>query len=168
MSSDEGRGRKGGINGLLGGLNELVERFKELAEKGETLSRSGTLGEDNRGVRGVYGLSVKFGLGGDDKPTVEPFGNIRPDEQTGESRIHEVREPLTDLFEEEDHLLVVAEMPGVAESDLTVEIDGDLLTLQATRGDIRYRKELLLPRPMTTEGVQVSCNNGLVNIRLEG
>ena len=49
---------------------------------------------------------------------VEPFGNVRKDERTGRATVREVMEPPVDVFEEADHVLVVAEMPGVGAEDV--------------------------------------------------
>jgi len=68
-------------------------------------------------LKGIYGFTIKTGLG-DDRPLVEPFGNIRQDKESGHTVVQEVREPVVDVFEEDDHVLVVAEMPGVAKEDV--------------------------------------------------
>jgi len=155
-----------GLGGLLKGLGELVEKLGELAEKGESLSRTGEVDFDRKGksMKGFYGFSVKMGLG-DQEMKVEPFGNIRKDESSGESVIHEVREPMVDIFEEADHTLVVAEMPGISAEDVRLEIADDLLTIQAQSGDKKYQKELLLPRAYSRDQMQVSCNNGILEIK---
>lgn len=156
----------GGLGGLLKGLGDLVEKLGELAEKGESLSRSGEIPfkDRERGLKGFYGFSVKVGLG-DQEAKVEPFGNIRKDETTGESVIHEVREPMVDLFEEADYTLVVAEMPGISAEDVRLDIKDDLLTIYAESGDKKYQKELLLPRSYAREKMRVSSNNGILEIK---
>lgn len=161
-----GKGTGEGLGGLLKGLGDLVEKLGELAEKGESLSRTGEVefGDQQKGVKGFYGFSVKMGLG-DREMKVEPFGNIRKDESSGESVIHEVREPMVDVFEEADHTLVVAEMPGISAGDMHLEIRDDLLSIQADSGDKKYRKEVLLPRAYSREQMQVSCNNGILEIK---
>jgi hypothetical protein len=58
-------------------------------------------------VEGVYGFSVRTGPGGSEVK-VEPFGNIKRDEKSGKTVVEEFREPVVDIFEEEDHILVVA------------------------------------------------------------
>ncbi|RJX35703.1 MAG: Hsp20/alpha crystallin family protein [Desulfarculus sp.] len=155
-----------GVGGLLKGLGELVEKLGELAEKGESLSRTGEVDFEpkGKGMKGVYGFSVKMGLG-DQEMKVEPFGNIRKDEKSGESVIHEVREPMVDIFEEADHTLVVAEMPGISAEDVRLEVIDDLLTIQAESGDKKYQKEVLLPRAYSREQMRVSCNNGILEIK---
>jgi HSP20 family protein len=157
-------GFKVGFEGILGGVTDLLEKLGELAEKGESLSRTGEIHGKDKDVKGVYGFSVKVGLGGEGAK-VEPFGNIRKDEKTGESFVHEVREPMVDVFEEEDHTLVVAEMPGTGAKDVQIDVKDDLLTINAKRGDKRYRKEVLLPRAYPREKMEVSCNNGILEIK---
>ena len=52
---------------------------------------------------------------------------------------------MVDVFEEEDHLLVLAELPGIGKDDIKVDLKDDVLTITAERGDKKYRKEVLLP-----------------------
>ena len=153
-----------GLGGILKGLGDLVEKLGDLKETGEQLSRSGEIHGLNKEVKGMYGFTVKMGLG-DDRPKIEPFGNIRKDRESGHSVVQEVREPVVDVFEEEDHVLVVAEMPGICVEDLKIELDGDLLTIVAERGDKKYRKEVLLTASYAREKMQIGCNNGVVEIK---
>ena len=153
-----------GLGGILKGLTDLVEKLDDLAESGGELSKTGELLGKNQQVKGIYGFTVKVGLG-DDKPRVEPFGNIHKDTQSGNTVVQEVREPVVDVFEEKDHVLVIAEMPGISAGDVHVEIDGDLLTLSAARGDKKYHKEVQLPESSSRDNAQVSCNNGVVEIK---
>ena len=69
-----------GFGGIFKGLADLVEKLGDLAEKGGELSRTGEIGAE--GAKGVYGFSVKVGLGGEGVK-VQPFGNIAKDKKTG-------------------------------------------------------------------------------------
>lgn len=155
-----------GLSGILRGLGGLVEKLTELAEAGGELSRSSELRGSGAGkeLRGVYGFTVKVGLGGEGVK-IEPFGNVRRDEASGRSVVQEIREPVVDVFEEADHTLIVAEMPGVGIEDVHLEVVEDLLTITAERGDQKYRKEILLPQSFPREKMRVSCVNGIVEIR---
>lgn len=157
---------EGGSGGIFKGLADLLEKLGDLAEKGEALKKSGEF--QGKDLKGVYGFTVKMGLGGDKEIKVEPFGNVRSDVRTGETEVQEVREPVVDVFEEEDHTLVVAEMPGIGVKDVTLEVKDDLLTIRAAKGDKKYRKEILLPRAYAREKMQVSCNNGILKIKCVG
>ena len=159
-----GGGFEPGLGGILKGFGDLVEKLGELAKTGEQLSRTGEIHGAGKEVKGIYGFTVKVGLG-DDRPRVEPFGNIRKDRESGHTVVQEVREPVVDVFEEQDHVLVVAEMPGISAEDVQITVEDDLLTISAERGDKKYRKEVLLPAGFAREKMQVSCNNGVIEIK---
>ena len=155
-----------GLGGILMGLGSLVEKLGELAETGREFSQTGEIRGPGSGkeIRGIYGFTVKVGLGGEGVK-VEPFGNIHRDEESGRSVVQEVREPAVDVFEERDHTLVVAEMPGIGVGELRLEVKDDLLIITAEKGDKKYKKEVLLPGSFPREKMQVSCANGVLEIR---
>ncbi|MGB9105725.1 MAG: Hsp20/alpha crystallin family protein [Terriglobales bacterium] len=156
-------GLEGGIGGILRGLGDLVEKLSDLEQQGE-VSKTGTIRGSGEQVRGIYGFTVKVGLG-DQGPRIEPFGNIRRDASSGRTEVQEVREPMVDVFDEEKYLLVLAELPGTSKEDVHIELEDDVLTIAAERGDKKYRKEVLLPRSVPKEKMQVNCNNGVLEIR---
>lgn len=157
------------VAAMLRGLGEIMDRLGNLAETGAEKFTGGQAGETadgGREIKGVYGFSVKVGRGGKGV-RIEPFGNLRKDEKSGEAAVHEIREPVTDIFDEPGGILIVAEMPGVSAADIHMEFAEDVLTLKASSGDKRYRKELLLPRPFTKEQATLKCNNGVVELWLK-
>ena len=153
-----------GLGGILKGLGDLVEKLGDVAKTGEQLSQTGEIHGPSKELKGIYGFTFKVGLG-DDRPRVEPFGNLRQDRKSGHTVVQEVREPVVDIFEEEGHVLVLAEMPGVSVEDVKITVEDDLLTISAQRGDKKYRKEVLLPASCAREKMQVTCNNGVVEIK---
>ncbi len=163
------------IEGIFSGLGNILDKLGELAEKGEEMKKSGEFTVDTgspgeeRKMRGVYGFNIRTGIGerGEEQVKVEPFGNVKRDEETGEAVIQEVREPLIDLFDEEDGLNIIVEMPGVGEEDIKLELHGDVLMLTAERGDKKYRKEVLLPRSYPEASMSISVNNGVVEISFQ-
>lgn len=159
------------FGGILGGLADLVHKLGELAEKGQALKKSGELGNlgGEKDLKAVYGFNVKFGAGkqGEDKIKVEPFGNVTRDKESGRTFVQEVREPLVDIFEEDDHTLVVAEMPGISKGDVKLDLNDDVLSISAERGDKKYSKEVLLSKAYTKSKMSYSCNNGMVEIKLK-
>ncbi len=159
------------FGGILGGLADLVHKLGELAERGEALKKSGEFTNigGEKDLKAVYGFNVKFGAGkkGEDKIKVEPFGNVARDKESGRTFVQEVREPLVDVFEEDDHTLVVAEMPGISKGDVHLDINDDVLSVRAERGDKKYSKEILLPKAYPKSKMSYSCNNGMVEIKLK-
>ena len=156
------------LGGVLGGLGGLIEKLGELAEAGEKLSQSGEFKDASGKLRGVYGINVKTGLGerGEQELKVEPFGNVRP-RTAGEPPEEDVREPLVDIHEEKDHLLVLVELPGVDKDNVTLELAEDRLNLSAQRGKTGYRKEITLPQRFSEENMHWDCKNGILQIRLK-
>jgi HSP20 family protein len=161
--------KKTSVEGIISGLGDLVEKLGALAEKGEEMKRSGLFetSAEQGNIRGVYGVSVKMGLGDKEEPRVETFGNMQRDDLTGKTRVHAIAEPLVDVIEEDDHLLVLAEMPGVADEDIRLHLEGDVLTLDAGKGSKKYHKEILLPRSFTSDQLTRSCNNGILELKFK-
>jgi HSP20 family protein len=158
-----------GLEGILTGLSGLFQTLGELAEKGQEIKRefeSNATDPKGRDVKFHYGFTVKTLNNGSDV-SVEPFGNLKRDERTGEAVVAETREPMADVFEETDHVMVVLEMPGVSATDVKTELNGDVMTVSAEHGSKRYRKEVLLPGEGGYDAakVSVSCNNGVVEVR---
>ncbi len=158
---------KSGGEGIFKGLADLLEKLSDLAEKGEELSRIGEipLRSQDKGLKGVFGFSVKVGIGGEGVK-VEPFGNVTRDKTTGKAVVDEIREPLVDVFEEEDHVLIIAEMPGIEAEDVKFNLKDDILSFSAQRGDKQYRKEVLLPGgKFHRDKVTISCKHGIVEMK---
>ena len=172
-SEDGGEGRFNfglDLGGFLGKLGGAVEKLADLAQRGEGLAKTGELrGLDPQGkLRGVYGFSVRTGIGGQGEPEVkiEPFGNIRR-EPSGDAFVEDVREPLVDVYEEDDHVLVLAEIPGVSKKDVKLDLCGDRLAIRAQRGEKRYQKEVALPAAFAEEKMHWECASGILKIRFD-
>jgi len=73
---------RGGAGRILKGFGDLVDKLGELAKTGEQLSRTGEIHGANKELKGIYGVNVKVGLG-DDRPVIQPFGNLRHDKESG-------------------------------------------------------------------------------------
>lgn len=152
-----------GLGGLFKGMGSLLDVLSRMVEEGgEEASRTGTVEAMGGKVQGVYGLSVRLGLDG--KPVVERFGNIR--ETASGAVVAETREPVVDVLDEGDHILVIAEMPGVEEKDIRVRVNGDIVEIAAATGDRRYQREVLLPAAVAPEKVETSYRNGVLKVDL--
>jgi hypothetical protein len=98
------------VNDIFQGLGSLVDFVAKMEQEGrEEERREGEFTSPSGRVKGVYGFSVKQGIGG--KPVVEPFGNVKKTAQG--PVVEEEIQPLADVFDEKDHVLVIIEMPGV-------------------------------------------------------
>ena len=153
------------FGGLFRGLGEAVDLLGKLVEAGGTHTRQGEFHVKGLGdkAHGVYGFTIRTGLGGD-AATVERFGNVRPSREG--FVVDEVREPLADVFDERDEVVVTAELPGAKEAEITVELKGDMLTIES-KGTRRYAKEIVLPVEVDAASLQKKYNNGVLEIRVQ-
>lgn len=154
-----------GFGGLFRGLGSFLDLLSEMVEAGESeVHRTGEFKVRGLGerARGVYGFSVRTGIGG--IPRVESFGNIRATEEG--PMVAEVREPLVDVFDEGEAILVVAELPGVADEEIRIEVEGDILSLETT-GERKYAKEVLLPAAVEAAPFHRAYKNGILELRLQ-
>jgi len=154
-----------GLGGIFKGIGDFINLVSDMVEAGESeATRTGEFrvkGLGERG-RGVYGFSVRTDIGG--APRVERFGNIRSTEEG--PVVDEVREPLVDVFDEGDTVLVVAELPGVAEEEITIDVKDDVLTFE-TAGEKKYSKEVVLPCPVDAATMKKAHKNGVLELRLK-
>ncbi len=148
------------FGGLFKGLGNLIDLASKLSEEG--VERKGEIKGLPKGAKGVYGFSIRTLAG---KPVIESFGNIK--ETAKGPVVEEVREPMVDVFDEEDHILVIVELPGVSEDEIKIEVAGDILSFTASNKDRKYAKEILLPSKVKPDSVKTSYKNGILEITLE-
>lgn len=145
-----------GIFKGLGGLIDLVHNMSDM----EPIEEKGEI-EGPGGLKGVYGFSVKTLAG---KPVIDTFGNVKTTPKG--SVVEDIREPLVDVFDEEDHVAIIAEMPGVEEEKIDIEVAGDVLRIAASDKGRKYAKEVLLPCQVKPEPIGKSYKNGMLEIKL--
>ncbi len=149
-----------GFGGLFKGLGNLIDLASKLSEEG--VDKKGEIRGLPKGARGVYGVSIRTLAG---KPVIETFGNIR--ETAKGPVVEEVREPIVDVFDEEDHIRLIAELPGVSEDKIEIEVTGDILNLTASDTDKKYAKEILLPSKVNPQSLKTTYKNGMLEITLK-
>jgi HSP20 family protein len=153
------------LGGLFKGIEKLVDLAADLKDAGGEIKKEGEidLSHLKEGMKGVFGFSIKTAAGG--KPIVEPFGNIKKNPKG--PTVEEEREPMTDVFDEKEEVRIYAEMPGVNEEDIKVDLRGDILDISAQSKDRKYHKEVLLPTKVKAETISSSYKNGILEVRVE-
>lgn len=89
--------------------------------------------------------------------------------------------PEVDIFEHDDALEIVADMPGVTSDTLSVEVGNRLLTIEgriglempegvsATFAEVRgsqYQRRFTLGEGIDTSGIKGTISNGVLTVRL--
>ena len=162
---DEDLGIDFGLGGLFKGIEKLIDLAADLKEAGGEIKKEGEIDLSNlkKGMKGVYGFSIKTMTGG--RPVVESFGNIKKTPKG--PTVEEEREPLTDVFDEKEEVRVYAEIPGVNEEDIKLDLKGDILDILAKSGDRKYHKEILLPAKVKSETLISSYKNGILEVKIK-
>lgn len=152
-----------GIGDIFRGLGDLLEVIQKMDLQGVSeVNKTGRFGSSSpRGLKGAYGFSVRVGELGDS--SIRSFGNLKAG--SGSVEFDEAWEPILDLFDEGDRILVVAELPGIDEDQLQMEISGECLQLRAS-GVRRYKKDIMLPCPVDEKNIVSVFKNGIVEITL--
>ena len=154
------------FGGLFKGLGNLIELAGKLAEEGEALKKEGEFTfktPSGKQGHGVFGVSVRTLESG--KSVFETFGNIK---RTPKGPVvEEVREPLVDVFDEKGSIRLIAELPGVNQEEISVDVRGDILNLKAEGKERKYAKEILLPAKVKPESLQKNFRNGVLEITLQ-
>ena len=153
-----------GLGGLFKGIENLIDLAAKLKESGGQINREGEvdLSHLKEGMKGVFGFSVNTAVGGE--PVVESFGNIK--QTPAGPAVEEVREPLTDVFDEEREIKVFAEMPGVRAEDIRLDLKDDILDIRAESGKRKYHKEVLLPAPVNPKTLTFRYSNGILEVEV--
>lgn len=150
-----------GFGGIFKGLGSLIDLASKLNEEG--VNKTGEINGLPKDLKGVYGFKISTLSGG--KPIIETFGNVK--ETAKGPVVEEVREPIVDVFDEKEHILVIVELPGVTKEKIKIDINGDILNLNTTDKNRQYAKEILLPHKVNAETLKTSYKNGILEITLE-
>ncbi len=105
--------------------------------------------------------------------------NIVPVEETmPEKNIPKVT-PLVDIFENEDEILLFADMPGVEKDDININIDNGTLSLNGLRkmensgavqweefGEAEYQRTFSVPQTIDVDKVSAEMQDGVLRLHL--
>lgn len=159
VQSEKSKGK-----GLFGLINDLAR----LAEKSETYQKKFDLGGkkgvidfrvSSRPIRRSYAAKPRSRIKiskPEKKPSIPPMASALKE-----------REPIVDVFEEEDRVMVMAELPGVEEKDINLDIEGNTLTISADTPARKYHKKIVLPTPVKKEYIESTYRNGILEVKLK-
>jgi len=163
------RGGKSKETGLFGLINDLAK----LAEKSETYQKTIDLGKrgvahaqfrvSSRPIRGSYATKPTGQLKISKPKKTTPPTRTRMPPTAGPIK---EREPIVDIFEEEDHIRVTAELPDVKENEIDLKIEGNTLTISTDTPARKYHKEVELPTSVKKDSIESSYRNGILEVKI--
>ncbi len=101
-----------------------------------------------------------------------------------EKNIEKTRElyevtPAVDIYENDDEILLHADMPGVVKEDISVDIDNGTLSISGIRkletegaatyeefSDLEYVRSFSVPQTINVEKVEAELKNGVLRLHL--
>jgi len=145
-------------------FSERMSQFPKLEEMIEDLIKGMRLPStlDKRGPF-VWGFSVT--VGPDKKPMVREFGNVEPSMRG--AMVREDREPLVEVIDEVDKIVIVAEMPGVEKKDIRLKATEDSVTISAETPERKYHKKVDLHIKVDPQSSKAIYNNGVLEVEFE-
>jgi len=158
-------------------MEEMMQRMMQGMPPNEVRKLS-----ERRGPQ-VYGFSVR--VGPDGKPVVTEFGDIQRkqaqdvraleggdaqgtgeggERETGDRKQEtEEREPLVDVFKDKKGVNVIAEMPGVGEKEVQLNVNGKELEIRA-EGARKYYRKVELPEDVSKKKMDKKYKNGVLEL----
>lgn len=74
--------------------------------------------------------------------------------------------PPVDVFENDEELLLIVDMPGVGRESVSLRMERRVLTLSADRDGRSYARTFSLPDTVDSEGVSAEMNAGVLEVHL--
>jgi HSP20 family protein len=152
-----------GIGSIFKGLDKFINIVGDMLENEKNeIDIKGIINdpEKSKKIVGKYGVNIKIGgenlRGINDISTLGKIKNNLSREK--------YLEPVTDVFDEDDKVVIVVELPGVAEEDIKVELEDDILKIEAKGNSNVYVKNVKLPFIPTTKLVTSQLNNSIYSV----
>jgi HSP20 family protein len=143
-------------------LYDELERLGDLID--ETMQKAlDNPSKDAPTKRDFKAFSVK--IGPDGKPRIREFNSRQP--QQPESEVSDDPEPLVDVIEEGETVVVLVALPGVNKDDIDLRITGDTLTFSVDAADFEWYDELKLPARVNPKSARASYKNGVLEIKVK-
>jgi HSP20 family protein len=110
----------------------------------------------------------KMTIGKDGIPRFEPFKN-KQENSPNEVDIKEEREPLVDIMEEDEEVVIVAEIPGCVKENIELETTDNSLTIIACDEDKvrKYNTTVDLPSKINPDHARARYQNGILEVKLK-
>jgi HSP20 family protein len=137
-------------------MNRMDRMMEEMMEKAFTMPKAGAGPQPF-----VYGFSMSVGPEG--KPVIREFGNVEPSSQG--PMLKEEREPLVDVMQEGNDVVVVTELPGVEKDQINLESTDRTLKIAVNSPKRRYLKEMEMPHLVDPRTAKATYKNGVLEVR---
>ena len=152
-----------GFAKIARGLSDLFNVLVDFDE----LPRRGRHEKDGRVIEYSFGARTLGEAAGEKRGAEGPSTrSATTPRRAAKKSALEVVEPVTDVFDEQDEIVLLFELPGVERKAIRCIVDGDILLLEAKAEDRLYRKETLIEEKLAAGSPRLNLRNGVLEVRL--
>ena len=144
-------------------IYDELEKLGDLID--ETMEKAFDNTSGNRSFKRnpTQGFSIK--IGPDGKPRIREL--IDRLSLQDEKEVSDDLEPLVDLIEERDLVVVLVALPGVNKDDLDLRVTANCLTVSVDTAEFEWYDEFKLPTRVKPKSACASYKNGVLEVKLE-
>ena len=147
-------------------FNDIYEELERLGDMiDETIQKEFEKSSQNTPVRRNRNQSFSIKIGPDGKPRIQESNSREP--QQNEPEISDDPEPLIDLIEEGEILVVLAALPGVEKDEIDLRLTENCLTVSVDTDNFEWYDELKLPTKVDPKSACASFKNGVLEVRIK-
>ncbi len=144
-------------------ISEELERLGDLID--ETIQKAFETASEKTPVHRTRVQGFSIITGPDGKPRIHEFNNRKPQQE--EPEISEDTEPLVDLIEDAETLVVLASLPGVKRDAIDLRTTVNRLTISVDTPNLECYKELKLPAKVDPKSAHASYKNGVLEVKIK-
>jgi HSP20 family molecular chaperone IbpA len=74
--------------------------------------------------------------------------------------------PRCDVYENKDEVLVVADVPGVGQEQLRIDVDEERISIEGQREAYDFRRSFLMPEGIDRDKIAAELKNGVLWLHL--
>ncbi|MDA2922505.1 Hsp20/alpha crystallin family protein [Patescibacteria group bacterium AH-259-L07] len=153
------------IGSIGGGVGTIIESIFDLVTK---LQGSGVQEIEIGGKKAVFSNVAnvrRFGESTEGTGFSKESFTAKPVVTTKKESEPALKEPITDVFDEKNEVVVTAELPGISKKDISVNLEDKNLTIETT-GERKYETSISLPATVSQE-FTTSFKNGILRIKIQ-
>ena len=146
--------------------HNLPPEFRNLSPQ-DIAKRFKNMDKSEFGFPFTYGFNINIDKDG--MPTIDSFGNIKTKPYSGKPEVKQTREPMTEVNEQGDQIIVICEMPGVTRDDIELKATTHSITISTkTKSKGRnYYKEVKLLSAINSDYARARYTNGILEVTLK-
>jgi HSP20 family protein len=157
--------KPGPFTSLVRGIGNLIDLVASMDDEKSEERREGEITDPSGRLKAAFKFSIKSALT-DEALEFESPSRVKEKPARSKPTVEEEVQPLVDVFDEGDHVLLIIELPAVEEKNIHIEVNGDILAFTAASKYRKYAGEVVLPDDIDGSTVTSKYKNSVLEIRM--